>query len=97
MRILSLVSVSSLALAASLSFANAQATNVDRQGGMAPTIGNTYDSMSRSTIGRADYNTMGGRMNGNATGYDAMNSDISGRRGSWQPRQERTQRNGMGN
>ena len=102
MRILSLLSVSSLALVAALSAANAQATNFDRQGGMAPTIGNTHDSMSRPTMGGPGYASMGSRMNRNnamgynAMGYNAMGYDAMGFYATdsqrWAYRQQRTQR-----
>ena len=77
MRMLSLLSAASVAFIATLGAANAQATNVDRQGGMAPTIGNTYDSMSRPTMGY-DSRAMG--YDSRAMGYDsrAMGYDSRG-------------------
>ena len=47
MRILPVLTAAAIGLVASLSFANAQATNVQPRSGTAPTMANTSDSMSK--------------------------------------------------
>lgn len=50
MHILPVLTAVAIGLAATLGVANAQATNVQKQGGTAPTVGNTADSMSKPVM-----------------------------------------------
>ena len=47
MRILPILAAAAIGLAATAGVANAQATNVEKKGGAAPTMANTQDSMSK--------------------------------------------------
>ena len=50
MRILPVLTAAAIGLAATISFANAQATNTQPKSGAAPTMGNTSDSMSKPAM-----------------------------------------------
>ena len=50
MRSSPVLTAAAIGLAATISLASAQATNVQKRSGNAPTIGNTQDSMSKSTM-----------------------------------------------